>query len=43
MINWKRVWNDGVLARLSHLLANAEDQGFRDLYMNCLESLLLDE
>ena len=23
--------------------ANADEQGFRDLYMNCLEDLLLDE
>lgn len=39
----EKIWNDAILNRLSHLLANADEQGFRDLYMNCLEDLLLDE
>lgn len=43
MLNWKKIWNDAILNRLSSLLANADEQGFRDLYMNCLEELLLDE
>ena len=43
MLNWKRIWNDAILNRLSHLLSNADEQGFRDLYMNCLEELLLKE
>ncbi len=43
MINWKRLWNDAILNRLSNLLANSEEQGFRDLYMTCLEDLLLKE
>lgn len=43
MLNWKRIWNDAILNRLSNLLANADEQGFRDLYMHCLEELLLKE
>ena len=43
MLNWKKIWNDVILNRLSNLLANADEQGFRDLYMNCLEDLLLKE
>lgn len=43
MINWKRLWNDAILNRLRNLLANSEEQSFRDLYMTCLEDLLLKE
>ena len=43
MINCKRLLNDAILNRLSNLLANSEEQGFRDLYMTCLEDLLLKE
>lgn len=42
-VELEKIWNDAILNRLSNLLANADEQGFRDLYMNCLEDLLLKE